>query len=289
MRPAFPATLAALVALLAGCAVGPDFQRPKPPPVSGYLPQAPGPTAGASVHGGASQRFIAGRDIPAEWWTLFHSPALNAIVERALRANPTLQAAEATLRQAQMQLYAGQGALFPTVTGSISSTRERFSAAEFGGTGAIPPFTFNSGTVSVSYLLDIWGSTRRQIEELKAAVQYERFELAASYLTLTTNVVAAAVQEAALRGEIAATREIIDIDSQELAGLKRQFSIGAAANTAVLQQAAALAQAQAQLPPFQKQLAQTRDQSPPISAASRARLCLRPSTSRRSSSPRRCR
>ncbi len=254
------AALAALIALLAGCAVGPNFQRPKPPPVTGYLPEAPGPTAGAEVHGGAVQRFIAGREIPAQWWTLYHSPALNTLIERALKANPTLQAAEATLRQARAQLYAGEGALFPTVTGSLATTRERFSTAEFGETSPIPPFTFNSGTVSVSYLLDIWGGTRRQIEELKAAVQYQRFELAASYLTLTTNVVGAAIQEAALRGEIAATEEIIDIDSQELAGLKRQFTVGTAADIAVLQQAAALAQAQAQLPPLQKQLAQTRNE-----------------------------
>jgi NodT family efflux transporter outer membrane factor (OMF) lipoprotein len=260
MRTALPAALAAVAALSAGCAVGPDFLRPKPPPESGYLPQALGPTAAAEVHGGAAQNFVEGRDIPAEWWTLFHSPALNGLVERALKANPTLQAAEATLRQAQAQLYAGEGPLFPTVTGSISTAREKISGASFGFTSPFPPFYFNSGAVSVSYLLDIWGGTRRQIESLKAAVQYQRFELAASYLTLTTNVVAAAIQEAALRGEIAATEEIIDIESQELAGLKRQFTIGTAANTAVLQQAATLAQSRAQLPPLQKQLAQTRDQ-----------------------------
>jgi len=252
---------AGLAALLAGCAVGPNFTTPKPPPVSGYsrTPMAEA-TVAADVHGGEAQRFVQGLDLSGEWWTLFHSPALDAIVTRALAANPTLQAAQSTLRQARAQLLAGEGGLFPTVTGNASITREKLSGAEFGVTGILPIFTVDSASLSVSYLLDVWGGTRRQIESLGAQAEYERFELEASYLTLTSNVATAAIAEAGLRGEIAATQEIIDIETQELAGLQRQFAIGAAANTAVLAQAAALAQSRAQLPPLQKQLAETRDQ-----------------------------
>ena len=250
-----------MAALLAGCAVGPNFEKPKPPQVSGYSRDPlPGRTVASGVHGGEAQRFIKGVDIPGQWWTLFHSPPLNAIIERALAANPNLQAAQATLREAKAQLYAGEGALFPSVSANASTTRQKIAGAEFGVTSEIPPFTFNSATVSVSYLPDIWGGTRRQIESLTAQAEYERLELEASYLTLTSNVVTAAVQEASLRGQIAATQEIIDIETQELAGLRREFAIGAAADTAVLAQAATLAQARAQLPPLQKQLAQTRDQ-----------------------------
>lgn len=253
--------VAALAATLTGCMVGPNFRPPKAPPVTGYEREGPpAPTAAAAdVHGGEAQRFVSSLDIPGQWWTLFHSPALNTLVERALAANPSLQAAQETLRQAQEQLYAGQGILFPTVSASASTTREKITSARFGSNGTVPPFTFNSASLSVSYLLDVWGGERRQVESLAAQAEYERFELEAGYLTLTSDVVAAAVQEASLRGQIAATQQIIDIETQELAGLKRQFAIGAAADTAVLAQAATLEQTRAQLPALEKQLAQTRN------------------------------
>ncbi|MGH7090368.1 MAG: efflux transporter outer membrane subunit, partial [Stellaceae bacterium] len=248
-------------AALAGCAVGPDFERPAAPSVSGYSrePQ-PELTTASNARAGAAQRFVRGMDIPGKWWTLFHSRPLNALIERALEANPSLQAAQATLREAQEELYAGGGALFPTVSASASSTREKISGASFGRTGQVPILTLNSASVSVSYLLDIWGGSRRELESLAAQANFERFELEATYLTLTSNVVTAAVQEASLRAQIAATQDIINIETQELTGLRRQFAVGAAANTAVLAQAAALAQARAQLPPLEKQLAQIRDQ-----------------------------
>ena len=252
--------MALAVLLVAGCEVGPDFTRPPPPKADGYAPQPVSQTAAADVPGGEAQRFLSGEDIPGDWWTLFHSPPLNAIIERALKANPTLEAAQATLRQAQAQLRAGEGSLFPTVNANASTTRERISGAAFGLTGRLPIFTVNSASLSVSYLLDIWGGTQRQIESLAAQAEFERFELEASYLTLTANVATTAVAEAALRGEIAATQQIIAIESQELAGLRRQFTVGTVNNAAVLAQAAALAQSRAQLPALQKQLAQARNQ-----------------------------
>jgi NodT family efflux transporter outer membrane factor (OMF) lipoprotein len=254
------AALSAL-ALLAGCAVGPDFKKPPPPQVTGYS-EAPQPasTAAANVHGGEAQHFVSGLDIPGAWWTLYHSQPLDAVIDSALKANPSLQAAQATLAEAQAELHAGEGAFLPTVSASGSTTREKIAGAAFGATSALPIFTLNSASLSVSYLLDIWGGTRRQIESLAAQTDYERFELEASYLTLTADVVTAAIEEASLRGQVSATQEIVDIETQELAGLERQFATGAAADTAVLAQAAALAQARATLPPLEKQLAQTRHQ-----------------------------
>lgn len=255
------ACIALSAAMLAGCAVGPDFVRPAPPQVSGYSREPlPESTAASDVHGGEAQRFVQGLDIPGEWWTLFRSPALNAIIERALAANPNLQAAQAALRVANEERYAAEGALFPALSANASITRERISSASLGSGNRAPIFTLKTASVNVTYLLDIWGGTRRQIESLTAQAEFQRFELEASYLTLISNVVLAAMQDASLRAQIAATQEIIDIETQELAGLKREFAVGAAANTAVLAQAAALAQARAQLPPLQKQLAQTRDQ-----------------------------
>ena len=251
----------AAMMVLEGCAVGPNFARPKAPPVTGYAPRPlPEVTAATDVHGGAAQHFIRGMDVPGAWWELFHSAPLDALVRRALEANPTLAAAQATLREAEAQLRAGEGALFPTLSGDASRLHERVTTAPEGGNVALPAFTLNAPSLSVSYVFDIWGGTRRGIEALRAEQQFQRFELEASYLTISSNVVTAAINEAALRGEIAATQEIIGIETQEVAGLARQFNIGAAADTAVLAQRAALAQAQAQLPPLQKQLEQQRNQ-----------------------------
>lgn len=251
----------ALSLMLAACAVGPTFRRPPPPQVTGYTARPlPARTASAPVRDGQAQRLVQGMNLPGQWWKLFHSRPLDAIVAAALQANPTLQAAQAALREAQTQLYAGEGVWYPALGASGSATRERLSGNEFGQPGVSHLLTLKSASLSVSYLLDPWGGTRRQVESLAAQAQYQRFELEASDLTLTSNVVAAAVQEASLRGQIAATREIIRIEAQVLTGLKRQFAIGAAADTTVLAQAAALAQTRAQIVPLQKQLALTRDQ-----------------------------
>jgi hypothetical protein len=77
------------------------------------------------VKGGEAQRFIQNLDIPGQWWTLFHSEALNAMVEQALKNNPTLPAAEAALRLAWENVYAGEGAFFPTAVVSYSPSRNK--------------------------------------------------------------------------------------------------------------------------------------------------------------------
>lgn len=254
-------TVMGLALVLAGCAVGPNFRPPPPPFVSGYTPgPLPEQTTTAPVPGGEAQRLVQGMNIPAQWWTLFHSSTLDAIVIAALKANPTLQAAQAALRQAKAELYAGEGAWYPALGATAARTRERISGAEFGQSGVSNLLTLKAASLTVSYVFDLWGGTRRQVESLAAQAEYQRFELEASYLTLTSNVVTTAVQEASLRGQIATTRQIIRIESQELVGLDRQFTIGAAADTAVLAQAVALAQSRAQLVPLQKQLVLTRNQ-----------------------------
>jgi NodT family efflux transporter outer membrane factor (OMF) lipoprotein len=247
------------VLLLAGCMVGPDFKKPAAPEVTGYTPDPLNPTAQAPVTGGEPQRFVQERDIPGQWWTLFHSAPLNTLIDEALKANPTLQAAEAALRQAQENVRAANGVYFPTVTGNLSSTREKVSGIEF-GRGASTLFSLDTASLNVSYVLDVFGGERRQLEALGAQVDYERFQLEAAYLTLTANLVATVVQEASLRAQIAASQDIIAIDAQELDLLQQQLALGGVAKAAVLAQAAALEQARATVPPLEKQLAQTRNQ-----------------------------
>jgi NodT family efflux transporter outer membrane factor (OMF) lipoprotein len=252
----------AIGVVLAGCAVGPDFERPAAPDVEGYTP---GPlaakTASAEVSGGEEQRFVQGLGIPGQWWTLFHSEALNALIEQALENNPTLPAAEAALRLAWENVYAAEGAFFPTAVASYSPSRNKtatgvtFTSASSGK----PWFTLRTAQVVVTYAPDVFGGTRREVESLTATAEFQRFQLEAAYLTLTSNVVAAAVLEASLRGQIAATEEIIKVETQALDILRKQLELGQVAGADVAAVEATLAQAQATLPPLQKQLAVERD------------------------------
>ncbi|WP_324707892.1 efflux transporter outer membrane subunit [Pseudomonas fragi] len=252
--------LSLLLIALAGCTVGPDFVRPQLAADADYTQQAFTRTALADIAtGGAAQRLIAGMDIPGQWWTLFRSPELNALVEEALRANPDVSAAQAALRQANELVYADQASLFPSVGANLSKTREKVSGASTGAASA-PILTLSSASLNVSYAPDVFGGTRRQIESSTAQAQYQRFALEATYLTLSTNVVNTAVNLASLRDQIAATGQIIQLQSDQLDLLQAQRRLGAIADTDVLTQQTALAQTRATLAPLQKQLAQTRNQ-----------------------------
>jgi NodT family efflux transporter outer membrane factor (OMF) lipoprotein len=247
--------------LTAGCAVGPDFQRPAAPTVDGYTREPlPVQTASVDVHGGEVQRLVREMDIPGQWWTLFRSKPLSGLVEQALKKNPDLQSAQTALREAWENVYAQEGTFWPAITASYSAMRQQF-AGVLGSPTASGDYIYNLHTaqVTVAYVPDVFGGARRQVESLKAQAHCQRFELEAAYLTLTSNVVAAAIQEAGLRGQIAAARKIIEIDSHALDLLKRQYSLGQIAQVDVVAQEAALAQAQAALPPLAKQLAQQRD------------------------------
>ena len=254
--------VAALTAVtLVGCSVGPNFRRPAAPVVDSYTrPSLTGTTASADVAGGAAQRLVPGQDIPDDWWTLLQSPGLNTLVERALRANPTLVAAERALHQASELVAAQRGLFYPTVQGSFSPSYQRTSST------LAPPLSTNQLTyslytaqVSVGFTPDVFGGNRRQVESLLGQAEAQRFQLAATYVTLTSNVVAAAVQEASLRAQLAATREIISISTGSLELVRRQFQFGAVAGLEVAAQETALAQVEQTLPALQKQLEQNRN------------------------------
>ena len=136
-----------------------------------------------------------------------------------------------------------------------TATGVTFTSASSGS----PFFTLHTAQVVVTYAPDVFGGTRREVESLTATTEFQRFQLEAAYLTLTSNVVAAAVQEASLRGQISATEEIIKIETQSLGILRKQLELGQVAGADVAAVEATLAQAQATLSPLQKQLAVQRD------------------------------
>jgi NodT family efflux transporter outer membrane factor (OMF) lipoprotein len=250
-----------LAVVLAGCAVGPDFKSPDAPKTEGYTVEKLKPrTSAADIHRGEVQRFVSELDIPGQWWSLYHSEALNTLIAKAIENSPTLDVAKAALVQAHENAAAARGSFFPTLTGNVDATREKISGASFGFPGQNSIFSVATAQLNVSYPLDIFGGIRRQVEAAEANEEFERYELAAAYITLTSNVVTTAVQEASLRAQIAATQQIIDIEADELKVLRQQLSLGGVAGGAVLAQEATLAQARTALPPLQKQLDQTRNQ-----------------------------
>jgi NodT family efflux transporter outer membrane factor (OMF) lipoprotein len=248
-----------LASLLAGCAVGPDFQRPVPPKVTGYTTEGQSDKSGAT---GITQRFINDMDIPGQWWALFHSSSLNALIARALKANPDLQAAQAALRVARENVLAQEGVYYPQLQASFSPSRQKNAVGTLAPTltSGTPLYSLYTAQVGVSYLADVFGGNRRQVESLRAQAEAQRFQFEAAYLTLTSNLVLAAVQEASLRAQIEATETLIKIATEQLDLMQRQNELGSIAVADVVAQRAALAQIQATLPTLRKQLAQQRNQ-----------------------------
>ena len=268
--------------LLSGCAVGPDFKQPSAPSASRYTPQPlPASTASAADEAGAAQTFNTGQDIPAQWWKLFQSPALNALIDKAFKANPTLAAAQAALRQAQELVYAQQGYFYPTIGLDYSPSRQQL-AGNMGGNspgiqgngtvistyqnpnGPAPYngpviYTFHTAQLTVGYTPDVFGSNQRQVESLQAQTEMQRFQLEAARVTLASNIVAAALQEASVRAQMAATKQIIAANVKSLQILQQQFQLGYVMRIDVAAQESALAAAQQLLPPLEKQFEQTRD------------------------------
>jgi NodT family efflux transporter outer membrane factor (OMF) lipoprotein len=248
---------------ISACAVGPNYRQPAAPQTSGFVPPGalPATTTAAPLPGGEAQRFVAGLDIPGQWWTLFKSPELNALIERGIVHSPTLEAAQAALRQANESTAAQRGSFLPSVSAQYQGQRAKETGAQIG----LPQqgsflYTLNSASVNVSYTLDAFGGIRRQVEALQAEADYQRFALEASYLSLTANIVAAAVTEASLHAQIAATEDIVRSQQAQLDITRRRVTAGGASQADVLQQQAALQSTLATLPVLRSQLAQERNQ-----------------------------
>ena len=245
---------------LSAC-VGPNFHRPAPPPVDRYTAETlqaqtePGPT-------GAAQRFLADADVPRNWWVLFGSPQIDALVDQALRANPDVSSAQAALRQALENTAAQRGSYFPSVQGTFDANRNRDAVGVLAPnlSSGTPVYSLFTPQVSVSFVPDIFGANRRRVESLAAQAEAARYQLDATYLTLTANVVTAAVQEAGFRGQIEATERVITLERQSLDVLKKELELGAVAEADVYAQDAALAQLEANLPVLRRQLQVMHDQ-----------------------------
>lgn len=255
------ATVAGL--MLASCAVGPNFAPPAAPDVSGYTPEPlTSPRAERDGPTVAQQRFVPSAEIPVRWWATFRSPPLNTLIRKSIEHNPTLASADAAIRIANENALAQRGLFYPQVGANYNVQDQQSSNMSTQQGPGDPPqsrYTLHTAQLTISFVPDIWGLNLRSVESLDALTEQAQFQLEAAYLTLTANVVTAAIQEASLRGQIAATERLVKIARDILGILQSQFKAGQAAQVDVLTQETALAQVEQILPPLQKQLAIQRD------------------------------
>jgi NodT family efflux transporter outer membrane factor (OMF) lipoprotein len=259
MRALRTTLLAATSFLVAGCAVGPDFEKPAPPTVKTYTTEPlPANTASANVAGGESQHFAAGADVAADWWTLFHSKALNMLVEASLANNHDLKAAQAALQVAHEATAAQRGAYYPRLSLGATASREQDPPGALAPVPSNNSFLYNLYTpeVSISYTPDIFGLNRRTVESLAAQEQSARYQMIAAHITLSANVVAAVVQEASLEAQVDATRQIVASATDMVRILQYQLDKGYASRLDLAAQQSLLAQASGTLPGLLKQLIQ---------------------------------
>ena len=149
---------------------GPEFSPPRC--AGGDALRYGADPASTIVAEGTAQKFDRDAPVAADWWRLFQSPQLDAVIPEALANNPGLDAAQASLRASQDNLRSGYGIFYPAVDADVGAARERYSPANIGQREAIPASLFNLFTFSssVSYALDVFGGQRRLVEGLRAEV-----------------------------------------------------------------------------------------------------------------------
>jgi NodT family efflux transporter outer membrane factor (OMF) lipoprotein len=260
-RPSRLLAAYALCAALAACTMGPDFKSPDKPKADAYLPDGPMSFVSGGIDGSEAQQIVQGLDIPGQWWGVFQSHELNGLIEQALRANPDIQAAAAAMKVAQENARAQRATLFPTVQSNFGASA--LQVPNFLSPPLLDPNNYSYSLftlgLTLTYNLDLWGANRRQIESLEALAEAQCFQLEGAYLSLASNVVAAAILEASLRAQLEATQRIVATQRDTLDILNRQSGLGAVTGADVAAQQAALAQVEATLPPLQKALAQQRN------------------------------
>lgn len=229
---------------------------------------------------GEGQKFVLSLDIPGEWWKLFQSPQLDALVKRAFKANPDIAAAQAALQQAKEYTTAQQGFFYPTVVASYSPSRNKLAGNMGGnspgqqGNGTVIQtysnpagpkyngpayYNFHVAQLTVGYTPDVFGMNRRQVESAQAQVEMQQMQLEATYITLASHVVAAAIQEASLRAQMEAQLRIVGLNRQAVEIARNQLKLGYVSEVEVTQQEMNSALSQQALVPIQEQLEQTRD------------------------------
>ena len=260
MQPSLASVpVSALLLLLSGCMVGPDFHPPATPTDLTFTAPDEQPVT--------EQDIKLGERIEGEWWDLFGSRDLSAVVKQATESNRTVASAEAKLSQAREAVAAASGGLLPQADLAAAASRQKVSLAAFGFNGAsgfgppggsLPPFSLFTLGPSVSYALDIFGGTRRTIEQRAAEADNKAFLVDAAYLTVSGNAVAAALTMASIASQLKQVDAIIAEDERTLALVRSARAAGAVSNVDVLSAESQLANDRTLTAPLKQQLSVAR-------------------------------
>ncbi|WP_175703334.1 efflux transporter outer membrane subunit [Burkholderia ambifaria] len=250
------AALAASAALgLSGCAMAPSSTPPAVPSPAHYG-ETPQPARTAEAAGVAQQFDVGAAPVP-QWWRLYRSGALDALVDEGLSANPTLAATEKTLAAAQQELRAQVGAsTLPSLDANAQVARTR--TPDISGTGA-QTLRYNVfvGQLQAHYTFDLFGTTRYANAASAARVDVRACELEAARRALAANIVGAAISAAALDRQILLTERLVTIAASSAHDDAQRYALGAISHAQALastQNAASLA---ATLPALRQQRATT--------------------------------
>jgi NodT family efflux transporter outer membrane factor (OMF) lipoprotein len=250
-----PIVLACVLGL-GGCAVGPNFTPPTPPPAARYTGET---LRGEGASAGESAQHIAlGREIEDNWWTLFRSDAIDQLVKQAVAHNRSLAASTATLEQAQELALAQAGSRYPQVDLTAGVGRQQYGNEFLGGFGKIPPFTYFAVGPTVSYTLDYTGGVARSVERQYALAEVERHRLDAAYLTVTGQAVMETLAIASARAQIATVETILAQDRDNLRLVQTAFDNGSVAREDIVSAQSQIANDMTLLPSLRQDLAKAR-------------------------------
>lgn len=256
-----PLSLLTLALWLAGCAVGPDYEAPKPQLPGGYhLLDAQ--QASKTEPGAVSTR----------WWQTFNDPQLNSLIDRAIEGNLTLQQAVLRIAGARQELAQARGGLFPSLNGSAKVTRQQLGLEGLlkanGVTDQLDsdtasqlssleqPVTLYQGSFDASWELDLWGKVRRQVELADAQTQAAIEQRNDALVSLEAEVARAYLQLRGAQATIATLEQQIAVAQQSWELTQSQQRNGLAPLTDVENARAQLSSLQAQLPQYQSQARQ---------------------------------
>jgi NodT family efflux transporter outer membrane factor (OMF) lipoprotein len=237
----------ALLCALCGCTVGPDFVRPEPPPASSYASKGDAPAP-------SDQRIHLGEGIKGDWWTAFHSYPLSDVINVALAGNQDVAVGRARMAEAEEEVNAAEGALLPQVSLGATAGQQKYGRSLFGPLSlTIPPFAYYTVGPTVTFPLDLFGGERRTVEEKEAFLDYQRYELQATYQSLTAHVAAEALALAAARAQIETLNGIIADDQRNVDLVQSAITAGSATRVQLMSAQSQLASDRTLLPDFHQQ------------------------------------
>ena len=236
--------LAALLAVVAGCTVGPNY-HPAPP-----TPGAEAPLVSVSASAETAT------EPPDDWWRLYHDPALDKLLDEAFKANTDLRAAEANLQASRAALDVARDAFFPQTEAEIASTRGRDAATDeilnLAGHRS-QTIWIHEAALSVGYELDYLGRVRRSVESARADTEAVAAAHDSVKITVAAETARAYAQVCALGEQLDVARHSLEIVAREAEITVRRNEAGANSQFDVVRAQGLVAQVRATIPPLEGQ------------------------------------